>query len=296
MRKLIVGTRGSKLALAQTELLCQALSNIMPEIELETKIIKTRGDRFLELSLSNQPDKGLFTREIEAQLLDGAIDMAVHSLKDLPVACVPGTMIGAYLERAKTEDVLIGKQTLEELPEGAVIGTSSKRRAFQLSEKYPHFIIKEIRGNVETRIAKMEAGEYDAILMARAGMERLGLTGKIKQIIPVSLIVPAPGQAAIAIHIRNNDSELQMLLEKIDHKTTRYEVEFERELLQSLGGGCAMPLGCVCRHTGEKNEVEVYYASEDASRSVYHKVKFDDSEREAAMKKLVMELKTVEAR
>lgn len=294
MRTWVIGTRGSQLALAQTNLLCEALKQAHPDLSVRIEIIKTKGDKFLELSLTNQPDKGLFTREIEQRLLDKTIDIAVHSLKDLPVVCVPGTMIGAYMKRAATEDVLIGSCGLDQLPPGAVVGTSSKRRAFQLLEAYPHLQVKEIRGNVETRIAKMRSGQYDAILMARAGLERLNLTHEITEIIPEEVIVPAPGQAAIAIHIRQDEPELLELLRAVDDKNTRFEVEFERDVLHLLGGGCAMPLGCVCHKKDEGFEAKAYYAKDDASASICKTVSFEAHDRHNVLEELVKELKAVE--
>lgn len=292
-RKFIIGTRGSRLALAQTRLLKERFLALYPEIELEERIIKTKGDRFLNLSLSNQLEKGLFTKEIEEQLLSGEIDMAVHSLKDLPVVSTIGTTIAAYLKRAHTEDLWLGNKPLAELPRGAVIGTSSRRRAYQILEHYPELEIKEIRGNVETRIAKLEAGEYDAILMARAGLDRLGINYREEQIIPEELIVPAPGQAAIAVHVREDDAELMALLAQIDDQATRTEVNFEREVLHALGGGCAMPLGCVCHKRGESYQVKVYYAREDASASIYKEDAFTQENRDEVLERLVGELKDI---
>ncbi len=295
MRKFVIGTRGSKLALRQTEMVAEALAAVLPHgaNDIAVEIIKTRGDKFLELSLTSQPDKGLFTREIEAKLLDGSIDMAVHSLKDLPVECVTGTTIGAYLPRAHTADVLIGKCNLNELPHGAVIGTSSRRRMYQLRMRYPHLQFKEIRGNVETRIAKTDAGEYDAIIMAQAGMERLGLGHRIREIIAEEVVVPAPGQAAIAIHVRQDDTELLNLLQDIDHADTRYEVELERELLQSLGGGCAMPFGCVCHRKNATNHLLAFFANEDGTLHTSINTNFEDADRESAVQAMISQLKTI---
>lgn len=268
-RKIIIGTRGSKLALVQTHTVRDALLELYPDLEVEVKIIKTKGDRFLQLALDASGDKGLFTKELETELLKGTIDLAVHSLKDLPVDPVAGTCIAAILPRERTEDVLLGKYTLETLPEQAVVGTSSRRRAYQLRKLYPQLDIRPIRGNVETRIAKMKAGEYDAIVMAHAGLLRLGLQEEISQVVDEQTIVPAPGQAAIAIHTRTEDTELHRLLGSLHHPQTALEVGAERKLLSSLGGGCALPLGCVCHIEGQEALLKVFYAREDGGRDLY---------------------------
>lgn len=287
MRQIVIGTRGSRLALKQTEMveseIRQKLSDCISDIDVQ--IIKTRGDRFLDMSLTSQLEKGLFTREIEDALLNKSIDMAIHSLKDLPIECAPGTTVGAYLSRAQTPDVVIGTKTLDELPDGAIVGTSSKRRSYQLRIHYPHLNFREIRGNVETRIAKLDAGAYDAIIMAQAGIDRLGLENRVVQIIPENIVVPAPGQAAIAIHVRADDKELLEILQRINDAQTQFEVEWERNLLQSLGGGCAIPLGCVCHKKGVENQLLAFYSTENGDQYTYIDTTFADSESDAVLQK-----------
>lgn len=292
MSKIVIGTRGSKLALYQAEQVARALSAVLPEGKegIEVKIIRTRGDKFLELSLTNQPDKGLFTREIEQQLREGTIDMAVHSLKDLPVDDAPGLAVGAYLPRAETADVVIGRQPLSALPPHSVVGTSSRRRAFQLRLQYPDLQFRDIRGNVETRIAKTDAGEYDAIVMAKAGIVRLGLEERIVETLPESVVVPAPGQAAIAVQVRNDDEKMSRLMQQIDHSATRLEVETERRLLKSLGGGCALPFGCVCKLQGERICLKAFFADDQGLRHCFTDTSFAVDDRRQAIKALTERL------
>lgn len=268
MKKIVIGTRGSRLALVQTYMVRDALLKHDPSLEIEVRVIKTKGDRFLQLALDASGDKGLFTKELEQELLEGSIDMAVHSLKDLPVEPVAGTCVAALLPRECTCDVLLGRR-LEELGPGAIVGTSSRRRAYQLRQHHPQLDIRPIRGNVETRIAKMRSGDYDAIVMAYAGLKRLGLEHEIAQVLPIEVMVPAPGQGAIAVHTRAEDEALIRLLSKIHHHQTALEVETERRLLSSLGGGCALPLGCLCQIEGSQARLEVFYAREDGSEALH---------------------------
>lgn len=246
MNKLIIGTRGSNLALAQAREVQQKLQNIHPQLEVELKIIKTKGDKRLDLSLDASGDKGLFTRELELALERGEIDCAVHSLKDLPIEATEGTYISCVLPRVNPADVLLGKYSFDKLPHGAVVGTSSPRRAAQLLEQRPDLNIKEIRGNVETRIAKLESGEYDALVMAHAGLERLGLEHQISYVFTFHEMVPAPGQGAIAVQQLTSRPDIATYLEPIHCPHTARCTEIERHILQRLGGGCAMPVGCVC--------------------------------------------------
>ncbi|MDY6121665.1 MAG: hydroxymethylbilane synthase [Porphyromonas sp.] len=278
--RIVIGTRGSRLALKQTEIVAEALVKVFPEISPEICVISTQGDRDLKISLSGRLTKGLFTEEIERELLSGKIDIAVHSLKDLPTQSTPGIVIGAYLQRAMVEDVWIGHIPLDELPPNSVVGTSSPRREAQLLRMYPHLLIKEIRGNVETRIEKVKRGEYAGILMARAGMIRLGMEDQITQVLPTSVIVPAPGQAAIAVHRREDDDQIASLLDTINHIPTQKEVLTERYILSSMGGGCAIPLGCCCSYDEKENDytVEAFYQRQKHGHSIYLKHTFPENE------------------
>ena len=244
----ILGTRGSQLALRQSEMVRDALLQHFPTVQIELTIIKTKGDKLQHLSLDASGDKGLFTGALEEALRAGEIDFAVHSLKDLPVDPAPGTRIAAYLPRAVTHDTLIGPMPLDALPEGALIGTSSLRT-------------EPIRGNVETRMGKVDAGLFDATLLAEAGLTRLDMKDVTRYPISEEIIVPAPGQAAIAVQTRDEEGELQTLLQQIHDAKTEREVTIERSLLKRLGGGCALPLGCVCHIEGETAELRVFYAN-----------------------------------
>ena len=254
----IIGTRGSKLALAQAEQVKRELLLAYPELKVELRIIKTKGDKRLDLSLNASGDKGLFTKELEEALFAGEIDCAVHSLKDLPVELCSGTSLGAILRREQVNDVLISVRykSLAELPNGAIVGTSSPRRAAQLLEQRSDLDIREIRGNVDTRLAKLDNGEYDAIVMAYAGLKRLGLEERITQVLPEVQMVPAPGQGAIAVQIKSDREDYKELLKPLHHDYTARCVEGERYILSKIGGGCAVPFGCNCSVGVAKEQVQ----------------------------------------
>lgn len=291
MKRIIIGTRGSCLALYQTELVKTALERLDSSLSVEVRIIKTKGDKFLQLALDASGDKGLFTRELEHELLTGGIDLAVHSLKDLPVDMVAGTKIGAILPREATEDVLLGAYTLDTLPTGAIVGTSSRRRVEQLRRYRSDLQFHPIRGNVETRIAKMKSGEYHAIVMALAGIRRLGLEEEVSQVLDEEIVVPAPGQAAIAVHQRADRDDLGELLAQINCTRTESEVNLERSLLKRLGGGCALPLGAVCHLGEETSTLSAFYASPDAQKHLYRRIEWQGSLRQEQLDLLIDELK-----
>jgi len=254
MTPLILGTRGSELALAQTRITSLLLDPVLAGRPLETTIIKTTGDKNLAASLTQLGalDKGLFTKELEEALFQGTIHAAIHSMKDLPVEMPAGLVIGAILERADPSDVLISRFAggIGGLPIGATIATSSPRRRCQLLQLRPDLQVVEIRGNVPTRIRKLQADENLAgLMLAKAGLDRLG-----GDVVPASLhvtieadILPAPAQGAIAIQCRADDSETLAVLARIHHEETARCVHAERQLLASLGGGCHMPLGTLAR-------------------------------------------------
>lgn len=292
-RTLILGSRGSQLALRQSELVREALLSAHPDLQIEIKIIKTKGDKLQHLALDASGDKGLFTGELEASIRRGEIDLAVHSLKDLPVDPAEGTCLAAYLPRAVTHDTLIGPCPLESLPEGAVVGTSSKRRAYQIALHYPHLRTEPIRGNVETRIGKVHSGLFDATLLAEAGLSRLGMDELERYPIKEAVIVPAPGQAAIAVQTRIDDTELHSLLESIHDAKTEREVTIERSLLKRLGGGCALPLGCVCHITDDQAELRVFYASSSGEKHYKAKHTVPLSEIDRLLDHLTDELRSI---
>ena len=241
-----IGTRGSQLALYQAKKVKATLEEIFPELNVELEIIKTKGDKILDVALSKIGDKGLFTKEIEVALIEGSVDIAVHSLKDLPTKLPEGLKLGAVLKRAEVRDALVSKngKKLAELEPGSVIATSSLRRIAGLQKVYKQFIIKDIRGNVNSRLKKMGEGYCDAMIMATAGLQRLELDEYITEIIDPEVIMPAVSQGAIAIETRLNDPEVDELMAQINHQETWDTVAAERAFLGYLEGGCQVPLGC----------------------------------------------------
>lgn len=246
--KIVIGTRGSKLALWQASYVSGLLKK-QAQVDTEVKIIKTKGDKILDVALSKIADKGLFVKEIENELLAGDIDIAVHSMKDLPTDIPEGLKIAASSAREDHRDVLISLEyeSLGELPKGAVVGTSSLRRKAQVLALRPDVVASEIRGNVDTRVKKLESGEYQAVIMAIAGLRRLGATDYIKQVFSEDEIMPAVGQGAIAIEARASDSTTLDILKKINDAKTLAEVKTERALMKELQGGCQVPIGAIAK-------------------------------------------------
>jgi len=245
MTKIVFATRPSKLARWQTNYVIQLLQQAVPDLVCEVIVITTKGDKELDKPLPEIGGKGLFTQELEAELLSGHVCAAVHSLKDLPVENTAGLTVGAIPVRADPRDVLVCTQSssLEELPAGAVIGTSSLRRQAQVLRHRPDLKIKPIRGNVDTRIRKVEEGQYDAAVMAGAGITRLGLDKHIATWLPLSIMLPAPGQGALGIQCREDDKTTLAILKKISDIDTTKSVRAERAFLLALGGGCSIPVG-----------------------------------------------------
>ncbi len=246
---LTIGSRGSKLALWQAEWVKARLGAFHPQLEVSIEIIKTSGDVLKDAPLSLIGGKGVFTKELEEALLDGRIDLAVHSLKDLPTILPESLTIAAITEREDTRDALVLRRgfalknpSLKSLPEGAVVGTSSLRRLAQLKHLRPDIGIKDLRGNVDTRLRKLDAGDYDAIILAAAGLRRLGLAERISAPIPAEEMLPAVGQGALAIEMRVDDSTALKLLASLEHTRTRAACTAERALLRFLGGGCQLPI------------------------------------------------------
>ncbi len=244
--KLIIGSRGSELALWQSNYVKKEIEKKNRNIQVEIKIIKTTGDKILDVALSKIGDKGLFTKELENALLNKTIDLAVHSLKDLQTEIPDGLKLSAVTKRHSVEDVLIAgkkKITIDKLPENAVVATGSLRRRSQLLHLRPDIKIEELRGNVPSRIKKFLDSDWDAIILARAGVERLGLKQYISSYIPITQILPAVGQGALGIEIRSNDKTADEILQSIHHPETYAAVKAEREFLKVLEGGCQVPIG-----------------------------------------------------
>ncbi|MFC1587919.1 hydroxymethylbilane synthase [Planctomycetota bacterium] len=243
--KLILATRGSKLALAQAALVRQDLMNLAPSVDIELKVIRTRGDSIQNVPLSEVGGKGLFTRELETALLDGSVDLAVHSMKDFPSDIPSGLRIGCIPRREVAYDVIISRKysTLEEIPVGAVVGTGSLRRQSILMANGCGFTIKSIRGNVETRLRKLDEGKYDAILLAAAGLNRLGLRESNTIVLDGEFMIPAAGQGALCIEIAQNSRVPLELLDEYNDTETSTCVALERAALGEMGASCQVPVG-----------------------------------------------------
>ncbi len=294
MTSLKLGTRGSALALAQVDLTEAALRRAWPELKTEREIFITRGDQKLDLNLLQKGDaggKGLFTRELEESLLAGRIDVAVHSLKDLPGHNPPGLIVAAVLERAPVADVLVGKQPggLDALPRGARVGTSSIRRARQIAWKRPDLQIEEWRGNVPTRLRKLgEREEVAAIVLAEAGLRRLGYSlenGKLAcdsgEFFAASLaehLIPAIGQGAVALQARENRPEVLEVLRAINHAPTMLAIRAEREVQRLLAGDCSVPIGVRTELTGGKLKMRGILFRPDAAEPITASAAGEDPE------------------
>ena len=266
-RNLTLGTRGSPLALAQSGLFAAELKALHPGLEIETKTITTSGDRIQNRFLSEVGGKGLFVKEIEDALVAGEIDLSVHSLKDMPAVLPEGLEIGCFPRRRSPADVLITTAglTWQGLSEGARIGTSSLRRRLQLQRLRPDLRFEMLRGNIDTRIRRLEEGGFDGIVLAQAGMERLGLG--LAKAVPLP-IVPAPGQGTLAIEIRAADSKLIPLLAPLHHHETQQCSLAERWLMRELGGSCNLPLGVFAELKGSELRIQIFLASPDGKTSM----------------------------
>jgi hydroxymethylbilane synthase len=260
-----VGTRASRLALWQTDYVASELQRHWPTVQVERVPITTLGDRVTTVALSKIGDKGIFTRELEDGLRARTIDLAVHSLKDLPTELAPDLEIGAVLARDDPRDVLVAAHGLElsTLPAGARVGTSSLRRRAQLAAARPDLDIVDIRGNVPTRLDKISRGDVDAVLLAFAGLKRLGLESRISEVLDPEDFLPAPGQGALAVQIRRGDDRLVRLLTPLDHGPTRLATTTERALLGYLEGGCQVPVGALAEFEGPTVRLRAVVASPD---------------------------------
>ena len=265
--KLPIGTRQSLLALWQSNHIAALLREKYPECEVVLKKIVTKGDRILDVPLAQIGGKGLFTKEIETELADGTIDLAVHSLKDMPTVLPEGLCLTAITERANVGDAFVSNKyaSFEELPLGAVIGTSSLRRKAQLLAARPDLQIMDLRGNVDTRLRKLDEGLYDAIILAAAGLERLGHGDRITALIPPDVCLPAVGQGALAIEARTADDEVRSMLEFLNDLPTKQSTDAERAFLGLLEGGCQVPIGVHADVAGEQIKIEAIIAALDGS-------------------------------
>ena len=262
MKKVVIATRGSQLALWQAEHIKSRLMAQYEGLEVELLILKTKGDIILDVPLAKVGGKGLFVKEIEEALLSGAADLAVHSMKDVPMVLPEGLTLGAVPEREICTDLFLSEKyaALEELPQGAKLGTSSLRRQSQALALRPDLEVAMLRGNVETRLRKMKEGQYDAIILARAGVKRLGLGASLQQDLTPPSFLPAVGQGALGIEIREDRPEVRELVAFLDHLPTRLCVTAERAFLRRLDGGCQVPIAAHAVLEGEELALEALVA------------------------------------
>ncbi len=260
--KLIFATRPSALARWQTQWVIGALQVVHTGLVCEEKVITTQGDKILDKPLPEIGGKGLFTQELESELLSGAVHCAVHSLKDLPVENPEGLTVGCVPARAEVRDAIISKDgyTLETLPPAAVVGTSSLRRAAQILSARPDLTTASLRGNVDTRLRKALEGQYDAIILAGAGLTRLGLDSHVTQWLPLDVMLPAPGQGALAVQCCADDEETLSLLSALEDTPTRAAVTAERQFLLGLGGGCAVPVAAYAEQMTRERRAEISFS------------------------------------
>jgi len=266
--KIRIGTRKSKLALWQANYIASKLKEHYPNIQVELIKITTKGDKILDVPLAKVGGKGLFVKEIEEALLRKEIDIAVHSLKDVPTYFPDGLGIVAVPEREDPRDAFLSVKynSLEDMPAGAVLGTSSLRRKAQILTKRKDIQVKDLRGNVDTRIRKLEEGQYDGIILAYAGLKRLGLEGKVKQVFSPEEIIPAVAQGLLGIEARLDDKETVNIVSVLNHRESSIRAEAERSFLKTLEGGCQVPLGAYSTVEGDKLKIAGFVADLEGER------------------------------
>jgi hydroxymethylbilane synthase len=269
-RVLAIGTRGSSLARCQAEIVRAKLEERHPDRQFELVIVQAKADLNPEVPLVALGGEGIFVKELEQALISDRIDLAVHSLKDLPLEAPAGLAVAAVLERDEMRDALIARsgRPLEELSSGSTIGTSSLRRRSQLLHRRKDLTLLEIRGNVDTRLRKLMEGQYDAIVVAACGLIRLGLEERITQLLDLSWMLPEPGQGALAIETRADDATIRTLVAPLNHAATRACVEAERSLLRALGGGCRVPIAAYGEMNGSQLHLEGAVVAPDGSRQL----------------------------
>lgn len=283
-----IGTRGSKLALTQANFVADSLKKTASGVTAEICIIKTSGDIMQDVSLLKIGGKGVFVQEIEDALLSGTIDLAVHSMKDVPTEIPAGLTFAAIIQREDVRDILVSKNNtkMEFMPRGARIGTGSMRRSAQLLAILPDLTIVSLRGNLETRLKKIETENLHGVILAAAGMKRMGFAEKISQYLPVETMLPAVGQGALGLEIRDSDDELKKILVKINHVPTYTEVTSERSFLRHLGGGCRLPIAALGKVEGDKLLLEGLVAAPQGSSIIRDKVQGSVFEAEELGKQL----------
>ncbi len=270
--KKIVGTRGSMLALTQTKWVISELKKHHPDVAFEIKIIKTTGDLVQNKPLDKIGEKGLFTKEIEDQLLSGEIDIAVHSMKDMPSTLPKGLKFSYVPKREDARDVLVlkdGYTSLEDLPYGAKIGTGSKRRKYQLLKHRPDLQIEPIRGNIDTRIRKIKEQELDGIVLAAAGVHRLNMHHVIGYYLPLDIVLPSPAQGALALEVREEDTQTEELLNLLHDTNTEIQIKAERSFLSTVNGGCHMPVGAYCTLYEDHLTLHALFGDEEGKQLLF---------------------------
>jgi len=267
MRKLVIATRRSRLALWQAEHIAGLLKNLHPGLNVELLPLSTRGDELLDQRLDKAGGKGLFVKELESAMAQGRADLAVHSMKDMPAELPPGFALAAITAREDPRDVLVSSyKNLQEMPKGATVGTSSLRRSAQVAERYPHLEARLLRGNVDTRLAKLDRGEYDAIVLAAAGLVRLGLESRIGARLGTDEMLPAPGQGALGIECLAERAEVAALLAPLADSATAACVRAERTVSRALGGSCSLPLAAFAELASGGVHLRALVASADGTR------------------------------
>ncbi len=272
-RTVRIASRKSQLALVQTYWVQGELQKHFPDITFEVQTMSTQGDKILDVALAKIGDKGLFTKELEVGMLNGDSDIAVHSLKDLPTRLPEGLMLGCVTEREDPADALVVHEQhkdkqLDTLPKGAVVGTSSLRRLAQLRHHYPHLEFKDIRGNLNTRLQKLDNGEYDAIILAVAGLTRLEMSDRIHQVIPSEISLHAVGQGALGIECRDGDQDILDIIKVLEHTPTAQRCYAERAFLRELEGGCQVPIGVNTSIDGDQLTLKGMVASLDGQQLI----------------------------
>jgi hydroxymethylbilane synthase len=281
-----IASRRSQLAMVQTHWVRDALLNAHPGLEIRIEAMATQGDKILDVALAKIGDKGLFTKELEAQMLVDRADIAVHSLKDLPTQLPDGLMLGCVTEREDPAYALVVHErhrdkALDTLPEGSVVGTSSLRRLAQLRHHYPHLIFKDVRGNVITRLEKLDAGEFDCLVLAAAGLGRLGLADRIHQRIDPAISLHAVGQGALGIECRQGDGRVLEQIKVLEHLPTARRCLAERAFLRTLEGGCQVPIGVNSHFEGDTLVLTGMVASLDGQRLIRDEARGDQTDPEA---------------
>ncbi|MFQ5721851.1 MAG: hydroxymethylbilane synthase [Candidatus Aminicenantales bacterium] len=286
--KIRIGTRGSQLALIQAGMVKSKLENLNEGHKVELKIIKTKGDKILDSSLARIDDKGLFVKEIEIALMERKIDIGVHSLKDIPTEQPEELKISAMLQREIANDAFVSNEytSLALLNPGSIVGTSSLHRISQLINFRPDLFIKDIRGNMDTRLKKLDRGDYDALILASAGLKRLGMEERITQLLPVDLMVPAAGQGALALETRTSDRKILAICQLLNHEETQLAVQEEREFLKVMGGGCQVPLGCHAFFEGSHFLIIGFIGDFEGKEKLFQKMKKKRNEYKGSGKEL----------